>query len=307
MRALCGLLLTLLLMGCGGGGPTPLPIMPLPLTSAEAIAEWEARYEASTSLLVTDFVFVPPEDGSPRLRGHTSCGGTTCLTALDGYGAYRLSLLSPEALAAGGVLTTDEAMVDLHEADGMRFGTTRLTYTQQEDWIDFRTDVFSLRGWLDYVSIEVARATVAHGEIYWEGDTEVYTGERFFYARAQGLASESAPVDGAATWTGAMVGGVGVPGDEIGIAIRGQAALTYEFAAEQMDVALTNIQNADPAKHGVQGYPNLYWRELDVVDGRFGGGFAEDTIEGQFYGPNHEEVGGIFQRAPMLGAFGGKR
>ena len=51
----------------------------------------------------------------------------------------------------------------------------------------------------------------------------------------------------------------------------------------------------------------MTWENLAVRDGRFGGGFDDPTIEGRFYGPNHEEVGGIFQRNRIVGAFGAQR
>jgi len=42
------------------------------------------------------------------------------------------------------------------------------------------------------------------------------------------------------------------------------------------------------------------------------GGFARrkapgDTVSGRFYGPNAEEVGGVFERDGIAGAFGGRR
>lgn len=33
----------------------------------------------------------------------------------------------------------------------------------------------------------------------------------------------------------------------------------------------------------------------------------DDTISGRFYGPGEEEVGGIFERDGIAGAFGGRR
>ena len=48
----------------------------------------------------------------------------------------------------------------------------------------------------------------------------------------------------------------------------------------------------------------MTWENLPVRNGRFGEGFDDPTIEGRFYGPNHEEVGGIFERNQIIGAFG---
>ena len=37
-----------------------------------------------------------------------------------------------------------------------------------------------------------------------------------------------------------------------------------------------------------------------------GGTFSGSGIEGRFYGPNHEEVAGVFERNRLVGAFGAK-
>ena len=47
----------------------------------------------------------------------------------------------------------------------------------------------------------------------------------------------------------------------------------------------------------------MTWNDLPLNAGEFG----SDTIQGVFYGPNHEEVGGVFRRDGLLGAFGGTR
>ena len=50
--------------------------------------------------------------------------------------------------------------------------------------------------------------------------------------------------------------------------------------------------------------PSMQWSGLAIgTDGRFG---ASD-IRATFYGPNHEEVGGVFERNNIVGAFGAKR
>ena len=51
----------------------------------------------------------------------------------------------------------------------------------------------------------------------------------------------------------------------------------------------------------------MTWDGLAVTNGTFGTGSQGDSIQGRFYGPNHEEVGGIFERDHIIGAFGGGR
>ena len=51
----------------------------------------------------------------------------------------------------------------------------------------------------------------------------------------------------------------------------------------------------------------MTWGGLTVTNGTFGTDSEGDSIQGQFYGPNHEEVGGIFERDQFVGAFGAGR
>ena len=47
---------------------------------------------------------------------------------------------------------------------------------------------------------------------------------------------------------------------------------------------------------------------MTVSDGAFGHrGGAGDRSQGRFFGPKQEEVGGVFERAGIAGAFGAKR
>ena len=81
--------------------------------------------------------------------------------------------------------------------------------------------------------------------------------------------------------------------------------LTYDFSQKTLDVVFTGIHQAlDPS---AKRYDNMHWNDLVVRHGRFGDGFAGCNIEGRFYGPNHEEVGGIFERDDILGSFGARR
>ena len=103
-----------------------------------------------------------------------------------------------------------------------------------------------------------------------------------------------------------MVGGrIGDTAD-FGDPVRGDATLTFDFADADLDVAFTNIRSIRDVEVPPT-YPNMTWQNLPVRNGRFGGGFDDPTIEGRFYGPNHEEVGGIFQRNRIVGAFGAQR
>ena len=103
----------------------------------------------------------------------------------------------------------------------------------------------------------------------------------------------SLPVRGAATWRGEMVAL-----DDDNALTRGDAALTIpDLAQPQADVTLTP-----------SGRATMTWNGIPVT----GGGFKREDgpdnyIRGEFYGSFAQEVGGVFERNRMIGAFGAKR
>ena len=83
----------------------------------------------------------------------------------------------------------------------------------------------------------------------------------------------------------------------------GDATLTFDLSQSDIDVTFTNIRDIDAGRpHG-----HITWQNIPVASGSFSTGFIGDSIDGRFYGPNHEEVGGIFERNQIAGAFGAKR
>ncbi len=69
---------------------------------------------------------------------------------------------------------------------------------------------------------------------------------------------------------------------------------------------------AAPACRGASGagerWDDMTWRGMTVTKDGFGHRAGPgDTISGRFFGPGQEEVGGVFERAGIAGAFGGVR
>ena len=105
---------------------------------------------------------------------------------------------------------------------------------------------------------------------------------------------------GSATWTGAMVGVDISDSPRLANRVSGDAAISiHDLTLPQVDVDFTNIRDEDTGA----AHPDMSWSGLDVASGTFNG----RRLRGQFYGPNHEEVGGVFYRSGILGAFGGVR
>ena len=91
-----------------------------------------------------------------------------------------------------------------------------------------------------------------------------------------------------------------------GYVLQGDAALNVEIgdtAGISLDVAFTNIMNLDTGA----ALGDMRWSDLAVVVDGFARGSGANSIKGGFYGPNHEEVGGVFERDFIVGAFGAKR
>ena len=83
-------LFVMILSGCGGSGF--LPMMGEPLDRETALMELSAVRAVRDSLLVSDLVFAPGDSQEERIRGHTSCGRTTCLSTISGQPYLRVSL-----------------------------------------------------------------------------------------------------------------------------------------------------------------------------------------------------------------------
>ena len=118
-------------------------------------------------------------------------------------------------------------------------------------------------------------------------------------AYSLGAATGTNPVSGSGTWIGSVIG-VDTHVIGRGRAIGGKAEINVDFADADVDVAFTFMTYH---LEGNINHPDITWDNLPLDAGEFG----SDTIHGVFYGPNHEEVGGVFRRDGLLGAFGGSR
>ena len=144
-------------------------------------------------------------------------------------------------------------------------------------------------GWLDKNFFLVEAQAFEQGQ-------EV--GVAIAYATSIGDATGSVPVNGSATWTGVAVAGELIR-QEI---YQGDATLTADFTASNIDVAFTNFHDTDTGA----ARSNIMFDDVPMTSDGFASR-AHGRIEGKFYGPNHAEAGGIFERGNTIGAFGAKR
>ena len=107
---------------------------------------------------------------------------------------------------------------------------------------------------------------------------------------------------GPATWEGVMVGA-----NQEREVIQGDAAINIDdLSSPSVDVEFTNVVNFNDASDSID-TQNWEWTGLRLADGRFMRVTDDESIEGMFYGETHDEVGGVFDRNNIVGAFGATR
>ena len=111
-----------------------------------------------------------------------------------------------------------------------------------------------------------------------------------------------------ATWTGVMLG---VDYSQVTNSLNqlyplhGDTRIVVQGlgATPTVDVTFTNVRNLNTGARRTLGG----WSNIPLSNGFFRTGSGTNKIEGTFYGSEHQEVGGNFERDRIIGAFGGKR
>ena len=118
----------------------------------------------------------------------------------------------------------------------------------------------------------------------------------YLTAYSFGDASGSNPT-ASATWHGIMVGS----DKQTGATIHADALVTWESSNPTVvdSIGFENIRNIDTGR-GIAGVSTIDWFSIPITDGIF----ENNEVKGSFYGDSHEEVGGVFDRGNLFGAFG---
>ena len=298
----------LLLAGCGGGGlggilgggggggetdvsDIPWPVDPVAVqsltsgkpssyTGADVRRSVERLAAAANSLLVGDLLVFATN--GPPIRGETSCSGDRCSS---GFLGSALNLLLSDELGIRG----PSAYQAVAEHRGVLLAQGR----GKGDIAGTAADYSGYGGWLDHSFFVVEFNRITDG---------ILDNTPFNYGYSIGDAPGTNPVaaGGSGTWSGVMVGADVSATAARGDRIQGEATLTIgSFANPAVDVAFRKIYNLDDRS----ALPDMTWTGIAVT----AGAFAATSIEGRFYGPDHEEVGGVFERNQVLGAFGATR
>jgi len=118
----------------------------------------------------------------------------------------------------------------------------------------------------------------------------------------EGTRSGTSPASGSAVWTGGVraysEGEVDFEGNSVTtyLPVRGVSRLEVDFENVTVDVDFTGFGN---------GQADMSWSDLDVDSGDFGSGIT--SIDGSFYGTDHEGAAGTFTRDGLAGVFGAIR
>ncbi|MDE0458892.1 MAG: hypothetical protein OXI15_16475 [Chromatiales bacterium] len=162
---------------------------------------------------------------------------------------------------------------------------------------------------------------------------ETFAGHEEFDSRYRvawfGNASHTAPLaapGGSATWSGVMSGVTAAESGGSFAFVHGDSAVTVSGLDAgndvSVDVAFTNIVLED----GGASVADMVWRGLPLQGRTFGtddvrfndgdgwyfrdasfGAGAQGSLYGRLYGPGHGEVGGVFHRDGIAGAFAAER
>lgn len=290
-----GLVLLFLLTACGGGnggGGNPMNEMPSDddesrMTPTDVQEQVNQVSATANTLLMTDLVATSRSAVHANTRGITTCRGTGC----ESEPAYGEPYWFLNELAA---LFTDANLRVEAPLYGVNTGvlTGRTSVVDRDDGVNYTTDYTVYGGWLDHTFFGVQRTRYQGEGFYGSVD-----GVEDLIAFSGGAASGSNPMTGSAEWNGLVVA---VDATAPTQPVNGQAALTYDFESNTLDALFSNLR-------GARTYGDLSWTDLAVTNGRFSQGSGANSIDGTFYGAGHEEVGGVFERSQLIGAFGATR
>lgn len=288
LTLLCAMIL---LAGCGGGGgrgsraiDSMSPVSPDPLpTAAEFRSDIAAIGRAANSLILTDLIMTPQSRVAPNERAHCHGGGCEPSWGEPYYDIQKLSHISPDATLRIG---DPQYGINNGEISG------RQSVRELDEGLDYSVDYRVYGGWLSTNFFGVERDR-------WRGRAQYGSieGLESLIAFSAGTESGSNPITGSAEWQGLLVA---IDATTPTQPVHGQASLTFDVADQTLDVEFSDIR-------GARTYADMRWNNLEVMNGRFGVGDGSNSLSGSFYGSNHEEVGGVFERNQLIGAFGASR
>ena len=279
-------LLPIALSGCGGGGggdDNTISATTTSTVSNELRAEFQGLLNASDTLIMTELHEVNPRTQSnyAAFTGiRAVCRAAVCQNVH--------SLIPTASLSE---FEVPDSLEQEFTRNNVPLGTGRSVDTAE----GITVDQYTYGGWLAH-SVFGFDVTNFHAGANVSADN--YEGS-LVGSWSIGKDTGTRPISGSATWDGAMVGVKGTTLD----GVHGDASIFVDLDSAEADVAFTAVRYLDTNGS----LPSMHWRDLSIdLSGRFSDGRGK-SIVGSFYGPNHAEVGGVFERNNIVGAFGGSR
>ena len=312
-RPMAAILPMALLAACGGGSggaPTATETLPDPLITdteqARALVEGDIPRPTShqeiqntliriiaqaDTILFSEITSAPGKPETSRMIDCTQHG--TCSGKIgDGTGTHRVEY-SVNNRFLEPLRINEMVLPGYREQHSMVMVENRIPLMQTRgagDTLAWRFEHQSYGGWLRYSAFTIRSERMS--PIDNSGNPDI----PFLLAHSLGKTSPGNP-GASATWEGVMVGAT----KDYSHIIQGNAAI--EFVVDTPDavsVTFDHMQNFDT--HGQAATTRMAWPSVPLENGVFTA--ADDSIRGHFYGDNHEEVGGIFDRDGIVGAFG---
>ena len=307
--------LTLLLTACGGGmdsmnemdpGTGTMDESTFPVNAAQArtltgagepdfadgdvATELEGLANSADALLVSEFRTTLADGTLVPLP--TICSGATCTAPAASMllgSALSLSTSDLSYVDADGDGDTHFEAVASHRGVSVAHGSGVSTFS------GLSITRYGYGGWMDHSFFVVESGEITEGP-------PVVQGAGVLFNYSAGTAADSNPTPtGGGIWTGVMVGMDSMAG---GNPVQGDAEITIDdFSDPMVDVIFTDVHDLVAGTT----HEDMSWTDMVPTDGGFQGGAGTRTIQGQFYGPSHQEVGGTFMHDSILGAFGANR
>ena len=258
----------------------------LPITSAQGISKINAIAAKSNEIYASRVWYKP--QGGTAVHSRYDCEGGSCHNLREN-GAPDYGLHDKNGL---NLYHTAIELQPVMSHNGVSIGQIRATSRESEiqlygGWME--SGAFFVR-WVNNLS----------------SDHVVAFPHSFGYApyprnNPQDLSSSGL----SGTWTGAVVGIRYGSGKE-GNVVHGAAEVSIDdFTNATMDVSFTGLFDLNAS----ESIADINWSNLSIVSGEFSsvGSSPYSEIRGQFYGTDHKEVSGTFDRNSIIGAFGAIR
>ena len=318
MKLMTFLLLCLAFAGCnsaGGTRPEPAPDPePEPVTVSHPDIEWALDAEETRTNIGGDVLDLIGEEVEEAYIALIDTADSLYLSNIgvlveDGEDSFSAPDCSGRTCEVPGLgdISLDDVDTSNYESQpvmiyrGISFGQRRSPGTDA-DGDSF--EALAYGGWLDHHYFVVSAG------LYPDTDNAEKV---VLYSYVVGDETGTNPTSGSATWSGVAMGVDASQRFHERRLLQADVDITIEdFMNPVVDVLFDNIKDLRTGEDFTL-VPSVSWSGLALVDGAFAheegtlGQMDRNRIEGRFYGPDHEEAGGIFEYATVVGSFGARR